>query len=108
FNRCDAAYLKRIRAYFAEMQVQYKNTQQADLLRSEDTQTMAAFLFIDYFVMLAKTGFQEIINGFKQTTLDTKKGDSLESVALRYRHYGVTAQSLAFANRHRPLKRLAT
>lgn len=103
--KADPAYLVRIREYFAEMQVQYRERKPVRRLRNdEEMLSMAEFLFIDYFVMMARTGLQDIINGFKQTTLDTKEDDSLDTVARRYQHYGATAPSLAFANRHKPLK----
>jgi hypothetical protein len=107
FNPCDTAYLQRIRDYFREMQIQYKETQQVSQVRNGTDLSMAEFLFIDYFVMIAKTGLQDIINGFKQTALVTKANDSLDDMATRYKHYGVTASSLAFANRHEPLKEAA-
>jgi hypothetical protein len=104
YNKCDIDYIKRIRDYFAQMQIQYKETQQAKLLRDAESLTMAGILFIDYFVMMAKTGFQDIINGFKQTAIESNGHDSLENIAKQYKHYGVTPQSLAFANRHKLLK----
>lgn len=108
YNKCDTDYLRRIRDYFREMQIQYGERQGVALTRGEADLTMAEFLFVDYFVMMAKTGFQDIINGFKQTALVTRADDSLVSISKRYKHYGVTAQALALANRHQPLKETAS
>lgn len=107
YNKCDIEYIKRIRKYFEEMQIQYKETQQTNLLRDEESITMAQVLFVDYFVMMAKTAFQDIINGFKQTAISAKEDDSLEGIAKQYKHYGVTPQTLAFSNRHKVLKQSA-
>ncbi|HEY9261632.1 hypothetical protein, partial [Chitinophaga sp.] len=100
---CTPAYLQYIKQYFTDMQVQAKARQVQELLREDDSVTMAEFLFSDYFNMMAKSALQDIINGFKQTTLHSVTGDTFTKIAKRYAHYGVTAEGLAFANRHLPL-----
>lgn len=100
---CDPAYLQYIKQYFTDMQVQAKARNAQALVREDDIVTMAEFLFSDYFTMMAKSALQDVINGFKQTTLHVATGDTLAMIAKRYRHYGVTAEELAFSNRHQPL-----
>ncbi|GEP96971.1 hypothetical protein [Chitinophaga cymbidii] len=108
YNECDTAYLERIRQYFREMQVQYEERPAGTQARTATGLTMAEFLFIDYFVMMAKTAMQDVINGFKQTTLVARADDSFASIAARYKSYGATPAALAAANRHQPLKTSAS
>ncbi|MBV7529890.1 hypothetical protein [Chitinophaga sp. sic0106] len=107
YNTCSPDYLQHIRDYFREMQVQFQHQQQEKLIRESQSLTMAEFLFTDYFVMMAKSAFQDIINSFKEMAITTRKNDSLQSVANRYHSYGVTPTSLAHDNRHQPLRAAA-
>ena len=99
----SSEYLQMVKAYFADMQVQFRASATNESVTDTVQLTMAEFLFTDYFMMMAKSALQDIINGFKQTTLTVQQGDSLDKIAARYKTYGVSNAELAFSNRHHPL-----
>ncbi|UOQ99309.1 LysM peptidoglycan-binding domain-containing protein [Hymenobacter sp. 5317J-9] len=104
----DQAYLEGIRAYFRELAVQFENeAEQPDTgatALNEDQQTLATFMFTDYFALLAKQLVQYAEDDFRNAAVVVKAGDSLASLAREYAHYGLDTAELAYANRLRPLQ----
>jgi hypothetical protein len=106
YGLCDADYLEAVKHYFDQMKVQFNSEQQpAGSLKAADSvpTTLAEYLFADYFLMIARSGIQDAINDFKEIALSVLKDESLQDVAERFAHYGVSAKTLAFANRREPI-----
>ena len=88
------------------MKVPFNQEQDATDLRTMEApelSTLAEYMFVDYFVMIAKSGIQEAINNYKQIPLLIEDGESLKDLVHRYKDRGVVLETLAFANRHQPL-----
>jgi len=107
YGAFDAAYLKLIKDYFKEMKIQFNQEQDPttpQAFRDAQPATLAEYLFIDYFAMIMKSGIQDAINDFKQMTIKVRENESLDRIAEKHSKHGVSLQTLAFANRHQPMK----
>lgn len=105
YGKCDAPYLKKVKEYFKEMKVQYEDQAEKDYqLIDTVPKTLAEYMFVDYFLMIAKIGIQDAINGFKEVGIHIKESQALAGLCAQHNGYGIDIQELAFANRRKALK----
>ncbi len=103
----DPEQLQLIRAYFNELSVPNKgtnDTQKPSRKRDVgDKQSLATFMLIDYISLLAKESAQKGIDRLTSLVITTGDGDSVEDIVNRYPSFGISAMELAYSNRLRSL-----
>ncbi|HVW98212.1 MAG TPA: LysM peptidoglycan-binding domain-containing protein [Mucilaginibacter sp.] len=103
----DQTQLRLIHEYFNRLAVRNSN---ADAQKNvsdepeEEKQSLATFMLIDYISLLAKEATQKGIDQLTAMGVTVEEGDSIEDIANRYKHFGVSAIELAHANRRRRLR----
>jgi LysM repeat protein len=102
--KLDRKELEAIRKYFAELRVRYENRADKQTAALDETKkSLAEFLFVDFFAMIAKSAVQEAIDQMKATNELVPPRYSLSELVLAHRSYGVGETELAFTNRLRKL-----
>jgi LysM repeat protein len=104
-------YLASIKAYFEQLAVKYKspaekaaNPQTLSDSPEPREKSLASFIFLDFFTMLARSTIQDAISALQtqEAALDTN--ESLASFVQRRPDLAIDVVSLAMANVTRPLR----
>lgn len=104
------AYLAEVKAYFEEMAVRYKsaseqkNPQALKASTELADKSLASFLFMDFFAMLARSTVQDAINLLQTQEAPLNPDESLAELIRRRPELGIDVASLAMANAGRPLR----
>ncbi|HEX3249359.1 MAG TPA: LysM peptidoglycan-binding domain-containing protein [Pyrinomonadaceae bacterium] len=104
------AYLEEIKKYFAELAVRYKSpaekaSQQSFATSSEATdKSLASFIFLDFFAMLARSTVQDAISLLQKQEAPLAAAESLAQFVIRRPELGHDVSSIALANVKHPLR----
>ncbi len=104
----DEQQLALIHAYFRQLSVHNKGEQETvpagSISDTEDKQSLATFLLIDYMSLLAKESVQSGIDRLTALVVETEENESLEDLVRRRPGLGISALELGHANRTRILR----
>ncbi|HET7286384.1 MAG TPA: LysM peptidoglycan-binding domain-containing protein, partial [Pyrinomonadaceae bacterium] len=106
----STAYLEQVKAYFREMAVRYKSAaekkDQASFKSAPELEnkSLASFIFLDFFAMLARSTVQDAINYLQTQKAPLNEGESLVDLVNRRTDLGIDVRELALANATRPLR----
>ncbi|HEX5885523.1 MAG TPA: hypothetical protein VFY67_13360, partial [Pyrinomonadaceae bacterium] len=104
------AYLASIKKYFEEMAVRYRTASERASLQSvrasteETDQSLASFIFLDFFALLARSTIQDAINLLQAQQAPLQAGESLADFVRNHPELAIDVPSLALANATRPLR----
>lgn len=103
-------YLAQVKAYFEQMAVRYrsasekKNEQSLRTSPEEGEKSLASFMFLDFFAMLARATVQDAISLLQEQQAPLASDESLASFVTRRSDLAIDVESLAMANATRPLR----
>lgn len=105
-------YLASIKAYFEELAVRYKSPSekagegQEALSESPDEarKSLASFIFLDFFALLARSTIQDAIDVLQQQEAPVEPNESLADFVERRTDLAIDVVSLVMANPTRPLR----
>ena len=106
----SAEYLASIKAYFEQMAVRYKGpsekgSEQSLAQSTEDGEkSLASFVFLDFFAMLARSTVQDAISYLQAKEAPLDPNESLANFVQRRTDLAIDVASLALANATRPLR----
>ncbi|MBC7967704.1 MAG: LysM peptidoglycan-binding domain-containing protein, partial [Fuerstia sp.] len=104
------AYLSEVKVYFEEMAVRYRsaaeraNPQATPKSREETDKSLASFIFLDFFAMLARSAVQDAISQLQKQQAPLEADESLLAFVQRRKELAIDVTSLALANAARPLR----
>lgn len=105
-NQITSVELDAIRKIFNELEVKYRD-EAANGARAvaidDDQASMATFMFVDFFAMLARATVQTAIDALRAASVAVD-GRSLTAIASAHPEWGISVEELAHANRMRPLR----
>jgi hypothetical protein len=109
YNETSTEVLAAIKEYFRELQMAADKASNApalarSLASAETALSMATFLWMDFFAMIARESIQSAIDALASAVIETDGSASLRQLAARHGRYGRTAEELARANMTRPLQ----
>jgi LysM repeat protein len=99
-----------VKKYFEEMAVRYKSpSERADQRSFKSTpelenKSLASFIFLDFFAMLARSTIQDAISLLQTQTAPLNENESLADFVDRRTDLGIDVRELALANATRPLR----
>ena len=103
-------YLASVKAYFEQMAVKYKSPSEkatSQTLRDVPEQpekSLASFIFLDFFAMLARSTIQDAIGVLQKQEAAPEANESLATFVQRRTDLAIDVTSLAMANVKRPLR----
>ena len=103
-------YLAEVKKYFEQMAVRYKSASEQQDQQSLKTsselndKSLASFIFMDFFAMLARATIQDAINLLEKQQAPLQAGESLADFVERRSDLAIDVASLALANATRPLR----
>jgi LysM domain len=103
-------YLASVKKYFEEMAVRYKTASERASLQSvrasaeETDQSLASFIFLDFFALLARSTIQDAINLLQAQQAPLEADESLADFVRNHPELAIDVPSLALANATRPLR----
>lgn len=103
-------YLDEIKKYFEDLAVRYKSAaekaSQQSLKTEPDTaeKSLASFIFLDFFAMLARATVQDAISLLQTQQATLNDRESLADFVVRRSDLGHDVSSIALANSTRPLR----
>lgn len=103
-------YLDEIKTYFQQLAVRYKSPAEKSSQESlqaapdEAQKSLASFIFMDYFAMLARATIQDAISLLQNRQASLNKDESLADFVDRRFDLGHNVASVAHANSSRPLR----
>jgi len=103
-------YLATVKAYFEELAVRYKspaekaNSQSSREPVEPDEKSLASFIFLDFFAMLARSTIQDAIGLLQSSEEPVEPDESLTAFVQRNTRLAIDVVSLAMANERRPLR----
>jgi LysM repeat protein len=106
----SATYLDEIKKYFEDLAVRYKSAaekaSQPALKASpaETDKSLASFIFLDFFAMLARSTVQDAISLLQTQQASLNADESLADFVARRSDLGHDVSSIALANVTRPLR----
>lgn len=108
----DADYRKRIKDTFRELMVRYESAEERDAraaalarrLAGAPTLSLARYLWIDFFALLARETVQAAIDTLKSATAEVSGEESLAELVAARAHWGLSARDVAEANATRRLR----
>jgi LysM repeat protein len=106
----SATYLEEIKTYFEDLAVRYKSAaekaSQPSLKASteETDKSLASFIFLDFFLMLARSTVQDAISLLQTQQASVNADESLADFVARRSDLGHDVSSIALANATRPLR----
>jgi LysM repeat protein len=106
----STAYLGQVKEYFRQMAVRYKSPaekkDQASFKATPELEnkSLASFIFLDFFAMLARSTVQDAISYLQTQKAPLNEGESLTDLVNRRTDLGIDVQELALANATRPLR----
>ena len=111
-NLYTAEELKKIKEYFREMMAQFEDRNEgfgAEKEKLSSTErSLAQYVFVDYFAMMAKYSIGAAMDTLKQLQQSIPPTKSLADFVNEHAHYGKSIEELAYANRHKTLNTDAT
>lgn len=109
YTPASETYLAEVKKYFEQMAVRYQtaaeraNEQPQRASLEETDKSLASFIFLDFFALLARSTVQDAINLLQAQPATTEVGESLASFVARRPELSIDVASLAHANATRPL-----
>ncbi len=106
----SAGYLLAVKAYFEEMAVRYKSASERTGLQSvpesieETDKSLASFIFMDFFALLARSTIQDAINLLQAQQAPLQAEESLAGFVGNHPELAIDVPALALANADRPLR----
>jgi LysM repeat protein len=106
----DQTYLDDVKKYFEALAVRYKSaaekaSQQSLQASPEPTEkSLASFIFLDFFAMLARSTVQDAISLLQTQQATLNADESLADFVVRRSDLGHDVSSIALANSSRPLR----
>lgn len=106
----STTYLEEVKKYFEEMAVRYKSAaekkDQASFKTTPELEnkSLASFIFLDFFAMLARSTVQDAISYLQTQKAPLNEGESLAEFVNRRTDLGIDVRELALANATRPLR----
>jgi LysM repeat protein len=109
FNQVDDAYLSKIKAYFQQLRARFRRESQADAEAhfddlANETQSLVAFMFVDYLSMLIRALVEDAHDVFRATAVRLDADTSLTDLVVRFPEANLTPEAWGFHNRQRPLR----
>ena len=109
FEMVDDTYLAEIKAYFQQLAARFRRESQQDIpnsvvLGTNDKQSLANFLFVDYLSMLIRAITEDALDLFARTALPIDSPMSLRQVSQTYARFGLSPERWGMLNRQRPLQ----
>jgi LysM repeat protein len=106
----SAGYLNSIKKYFEEMAVRYQQASEQPGLQSapesieETDKSLASFIFMDFFALLARATIQDAINLLQAQQAPLEANESLADFVSNHPELAIDVPGLALANATRPLR----
>ncbi len=106
----STAYLEEVKEYFRQMAVRYKSAaekkDQASFKATPELEnkSLASFIFLDFFAMLARSTVQDAISFLQTQKAPLNEGESIAELVNRRTDLGIDVRELALANATRPLR----
>jgi len=106
----SAAYLDEVKKYFREMAVRYKSAAEKKdqasfkVMPELENKSLASFIFLDFFAMLARSTVQDAISYLQTQKAPLTESESLAEFINRRTDLGIDVRELALANATRPLR----
>ncbi len=104
-------YLATVKAYFEQLAVKYKTPaekaaqpQSVNESPEQQEKSLASFIFLDFFTMLARSTIQDAISALQTQEAALDAHESLASFVQRRTDLAIDVVSLAMANLTRPLR----
>lgn len=112
FKRTPASveYLENVKKYFEQMAVRYRTASEstddsaARVSLEETDKSLASFIFLDFFSLLARSTVQDAINLLQTQEAPLGAGESLAEMTARRSDLAIDVPSLVHANATRPLR----
>lgn len=84
YSQCGEKYQAFLRTYFNQLEVQVKEEQGGGVMATdapqETIESLATFMFEDYFLLLARQSLQDAVDAMNAYTYPLAAGDSLQSI----------------------------
>ncbi|HEX8598345.1 MAG TPA: LysM peptidoglycan-binding domain-containing protein, partial [Chloroflexia bacterium] len=94
YKECGLSYQQVVNVYLQQLMVAFENAQrqqqgaEAELLADSGQESLVAFIFQDYFGIVAKAAVQDAIDFLTQYSYVTVGGESLGSIAQNFSAHG--------------------
>ncbi|MEM9547525.1 MAG: LysM peptidoglycan-binding domain-containing protein [Bacteroidota bacterium] len=96
--------LNEIKAYFKQLSADQNES--GDFVEDaivEETQSLANYIFVDYFTMIAKSSVQSALDKMQVLEQEVQPDLNLLDLNSRFAHSGISQEEFAFTNRLHPL-----
>lgn len=103
-------YLESVKKYFEQMAVRYRTASErvdnsaVRVSREETDKSLASFIFLDFFSLLARSTVQDAINLLQAQEAPLEAGESLADLTARRPDLAIDVLNLVHANATRPLR----